>query len=53
LIVCNVQLHGGAQKTLQQGLSVVDPARAMTNSAPALVHIDGLSADGNPVKKTV
>ncbi|HXO60797.1 MAG TPA: two-component regulator propeller domain-containing protein [Candidatus Acidoferrales bacterium] len=41
--------------SMNHGLSVVDPARAMTNSAPALVHIDGLSADGNPVeiKKTV
>jgi ligand-binding sensor domain-containing protein/signal transduction histidine kinase len=36
--------------SMNRGLSVVDPARATTNSAPALVHIDALSADGNPVE---
>jgi ligand-binding sensor domain-containing protein/signal transduction histidine kinase len=41
--------------SMNRGLSVVDPARATANSAPALLHIDGLSADGNPVeiKKSV
>jgi signal transduction histidine kinase len=41
--------------SMNRGLSVVDPARATTNSAPALVQIDGLSADGSPVelKKSV
>jgi signal transduction histidine kinase/ligand-binding sensor domain-containing protein len=41
--------------SMNRGLSVVDPARATSNSAPAMVHIDGLSADGNPVeiKKSV
>jgi signal transduction histidine kinase/ligand-binding sensor domain-containing protein len=41
--------------SMNRGLSVVDPARATSNSAPALIHIDGLSADGNPVeiKKSV
>ena len=33
--------------SMNRGLSVVDPARATTNSAPALIHIDALSADGN------
>jgi len=36
--------------SMNRGLSVVDPARATTNSAPALIHIDSLSADGNPVE---
>jgi ligand-binding sensor domain-containing protein/signal transduction histidine kinase len=33
--------------SMNRGVSVVDPARAGTNSAPAIVQIEGLSADGN------
>jgi ligand-binding sensor domain-containing protein/signal transduction histidine kinase len=32
-----------------RGLSVVNPARATVNSAPALVLIEGVSADGSPL----
>jgi signal transduction histidine kinase/ligand-binding sensor domain-containing protein len=41
--------------SMNRGVSVVDPARATSNSAPSQIHIDGLSADGNPVeiKKSV
>ena len=41
--------------SMNRGLSVVDPARATTNSAPALIHIDALSADGNliDIRKSV
>jgi ligand-binding sensor domain-containing protein/signal transduction histidine kinase len=35
--------------SMNRGISVVDPARAAGRSAPALVHIDGVSADGNSV----
>lgn len=35
--------------SMNRGLSVVDPARASSGSPPALVHIDGVSLDGNPV----
>ena len=35
--------------SMNRGLSVVDPARAIVSSAPAIVQIDGLTADGNPV----
>jgi signal transduction histidine kinase len=35
--------------SMNRGLSVVDPARVTGVSAPALVHIDGMFADGNPV----
>jgi len=31
-----------------RGLSVVDPARATANPAPALVHIEAVLADGSP-----
>jgi signal transduction histidine kinase len=34
---------------MNRGLSVVDPTRATPGSAPALVHIDGVTVDGNPV----
>jgi len=32
-----------------RGVSVVNPARATANPAPALVHIEAISADGTPV----
>jgi ligand-binding sensor domain-containing protein/signal transduction histidine kinase len=35
--------------SMNRGLSVVDPSRASNLSAPALVHIEGFSSDGNPV----
>ena len=35
--------------SMNRGLAVVDPARAINNSAPALVHMEGFSADGNAV----
>jgi ligand-binding sensor domain-containing protein len=35
--------------SLARGLSVVDPARLTSASMPALVHIQGLTADGSPV----
>jgi ligand-binding sensor domain-containing protein len=35
--------------SMNRGLSVVDPSRAINLSAPALIHIEGFSADGNPV----
>jgi ligand-binding sensor domain-containing protein/signal transduction histidine kinase len=36
--------------SMNRGLSVVDPARARDDSAPALAHIESLWDDGNPVK---
>jgi len=35
--------------SMNRGLSVVDPARAIARSAPAIVHVEGISADGNPL----
>ena len=35
--------------SLNRGLSVVDPARLTSSSAPAIVHIQTISADGRPV----
>ena len=35
--------------TTNRGVSVVNPARATANPAPALVHIEAISADGTPV----
>jgi ligand-binding sensor domain-containing protein/signal transduction histidine kinase len=35
--------------SLNRGLSVVDPARVEATSAPAIVHIQTISADGSPV----
>lgn len=35
--------------SMNRGLSVVDPERAIGSSAPATVHIEGVTADGNPV----
>ncbi len=36
--------------SMNRGLSVVNPARAMTNSAPARVDVQAISADGDPVE---
>jgi len=35
--------------SMNRGVSVVDPARAVNSSVPALVHVEGFSSDGNPV----
>ncbi len=35
--------------SLRQGISVVDPARLTGDSAPAIVHIQSVTANGNPV----
>jgi signal transduction histidine kinase/ligand-binding sensor domain-containing protein len=35
--------------SMNRGLSTVDPARAIVSSAPAMIHIEGVSADGTPV----
>jgi ligand-binding sensor domain-containing protein/signal transduction histidine kinase len=35
--------------SMNRGLSEVDPARAINNSAPALVQISGVSADGSTI----
>ena len=36
--------------SLNTGLSVVDPGRLKQNSVPAIVHINGATADGKPVE---
>ena len=36
--------------SLSSGLSVVDPSRLGRSSAPAIVHINSLAADGSPVE---
>ena len=36
--------------SLSSGLSVVDPSRQERSSAPAIVHINSIAADGNPVE---
>ncbi len=35
--------------SMNRGISVVDPVRAARSSAPALVHVESVSADGNPI----
>ncbi|HEV3421731.1 MAG TPA: two-component regulator propeller domain-containing protein [Candidatus Acidoferrum sp.] len=35
--------------SMNRGISVVDPSRAISDSAPAIVHIEQLSSDGNLV----
>jgi ligand-binding sensor domain-containing protein/signal transduction histidine kinase len=35
--------------SLNRGISMVDPARLTRNSAPAIAHIQGISADGSPI----
>jgi len=36
--------------SLSSGLSVVDPSRVGRSSAPAIVHINSIAADGSPVE---
>ena len=38
--------------SLNRGISVVDPSRFRTDFAPAIAHIEALSADGNPIGLT-
>jgi hypothetical protein len=35
--------------SLNRGISVVDPARLRNNSAPAIIHVESILADGNPL----
>jgi signal transduction histidine kinase/ligand-binding sensor domain-containing protein len=35
--------------SMNRGISVVDPSRAISSSAPAMLHIEEISSDGNPV----
>jgi signal transduction histidine kinase/ligand-binding sensor domain-containing protein len=44
--------HGKIWFSMNRGISVVDPARADFASAPAILQIDGVSSDGNPVRMT-
>ena len=36
--------------SLNRGISVVDPARLTRTSAPAIVHVQTISADGDPIR---
>ena len=36
--------------SLNRGMSVVDPARLVRNAAPAIVHVQSISADGKAVR---
>jgi len=42
--------HGHIWFSTNHGLSVVDPVRAARSSAPAIVHIESVSADGTPLE---
>jgi ligand-binding sensor domain-containing protein/signal transduction histidine kinase len=44
------EANGRIWFSMNRGLSAVDPARAITNPAPALVHIESISADGSPIQ---
>jgi ligand-binding sensor domain-containing protein/signal transduction histidine kinase len=35
--------------SMSRGLSVVDPSHLMNDSQPAIVHLESISADGNPI----
>src|SRR5258708_36840113 len=35
--------------SMNHGISVVDPSRVNSGSAPAMIHIEAVSSDGNPV----
>ena len=35
--------------SMNRGISVVDPSRAVSTSPPAMIHIEEVSSDGNPV----
>jgi signal transduction histidine kinase len=41
--------HGKIWFSMNRGISVVDPSRAISGSAPAMIHIEEISSDGNPV----
>ncbi len=41
--------HGHIWFSLNQGLASVDPARAFAASAPALTHVESITADGSPL----
>ncbi len=41
--------NGKVWFSMNRGLSVVDTARATSSSSPAILHIDGVTVDGNPV----
>ncbi len=41
--------NGNIWFAMNRGLSVVDPARAVPGLAPASVHIDGVTVDGNAI----
>jgi len=38
--------------SLRRGISVIDTARLASRSAPAILHLESISADGNPVSLT-
>ena len=38
--------------SLNRGISVVDPARLTKNSAPAIVHVQTITADSDPIRIT-
>ncbi|QNI31752.1 hypothetical protein H7849_22325 [Alloacidobacterium dinghuense] len=40
--------HGRIWFSLNRGISVADPSRVSNDSAAAIVHIEAVSADGNP-----
>jgi ligand-binding sensor domain-containing protein/signal transduction histidine kinase len=40
--------HGRVWFALNGGIAMVDPTRLTRNSAPALVHVESITADGNP-----
>jgi ligand-binding sensor domain-containing protein/signal transduction histidine kinase len=42
-------LSGRVWFSMNHGISVVNAVRAITDTAPAIVHIDSLSADGDPI----
>ncbi|MGO9260557.1 MAG: two-component regulator propeller domain-containing protein [Bryobacteraceae bacterium] len=44
-----VNAAGRIWLSLRHGISVVEPARLTANSAPAIMHIESVSADGNPL----
>jgi signal transduction histidine kinase/ligand-binding sensor domain-containing protein len=44
--------HGKIWFSMNRGISVVDPSRANAASAPAILHMDGISSDGNRVSMT-
>ncbi|HEY1859501.1 MAG TPA: two-component regulator propeller domain-containing protein, partial [Gemmataceae bacterium] len=41
--------HGKIWFSMNRGISVADPSRAIAVSAPAIIHIEEVTSDGNPV----